>query len=141
MSSARAPSASGASKNVTSRVYAPTVTGNDSIRLPADTPRYRGKATVASQPSRARAGGREPRTSARPPVFANGSASEPMINTLGRRRIGFAADGDIGFVDRAGRATSTKHNRVDTSDQGGQRVLLNDDEVGVFAPILHRAPL
>jgi hypothetical protein len=34
---------------------------------------------------RARAGGRAPSTSASPPVFENGSASEPIISTRGRR--------------------------------------------------------
>src|SRR5439155_6978367 len=42
-----------------------------------------GSATVTNQPSRVSAGGRAPSTSASPPVLANGTASEPMISTLG----------------------------------------------------------
>src|SRR5437867_3632951 len=93
---ARAPSPSGASKRPASRVKPPTVTGSDSTRVPPSTPRYRGSTTVALHPSRASAGGSEPRTSASPPVFANGCASEPMIRTdraiVGRRALGVAGD-------------------------------------------------
>src|SRR5262245_21801762 len=66
-----------------SRVYPPTLTGKRSTSVPASTPRYRGSTSVTSQPSRARAGGSAPSTSASPPVFTNGTASEPMIRSEG----------------------------------------------------------
>src|SRR4029453_18608237 len=78
---ARAPSPSGASKNPASRVNPPTETERYSTKVPASTPRYRGSTTVALHPRRASAGGNAPRTSASPPVFANGRASEPTMRT------------------------------------------------------------
>src|SRR5689334_10366502 len=57
------------------------VSGMRSTSEPAVTPRYRGTTRVTSHPSRASDAGNAPRTSARPPVFENGSASEPMIST------------------------------------------------------------
>src|SRR6516165_5770569 len=83
MSRARAPSAIGASKNPTSYAAPPITIGKRSTRAPALTPRYFGSATVTSHPSRANAGGSEPSTSARPPLFAKGCASEPTSSTEG----------------------------------------------------------
>src|SRR4029453_2527891 len=78
---ARAPSPSGASKKPASRVNPPTDIDRDSRKGPASPAGYRGSTTVALHPSRASAGGNAPRTSASPPVFENGRASEPIMRT------------------------------------------------------------
>src|SRR4029453_3792143 len=56
--------------------------GKPATRLPGVTPRYRGTNSATDQPRRARDAGRAPSTSARPPVFAKGTASDPMMSTL-----------------------------------------------------------
>jgi hypothetical protein len=60
---------------------------------------------VTSHPSCARAWGNAPRTSANPPVFENGSASDPIISTDGRG-VSWEAGLANGFRLLAGAVTS-----------------------------------
>ena len=70
-----------------SQAYPPILSGIRPTSVPSRTPRYRGTTTVTSQPSLAIADGSAPRTSASPPVFENGTASEPIMRTeRGARR-------------------------------------------------------